>query len=121
MASPYKMDKDYWNDLPDSERHWIRRFMKAFEYGDFDELRALCDEAPSEEFERLKSEIMYERDFYKRDQAPTMTRSRYSEADYGWAQPVENSNKRNAIDVCYYNDQTTTDYEDRIVRKARRK
>ncbi len=95
------MDKDYWKELPRAEREWISRFMKAFEYGNFEILRELCDEAPSEEFERLKSEIMYERDFYKRDQVSQGRRARYSEYDYGWSKESESSNKREFIDNDY--------------------
>ncbi len=86
-ASPYEIEKDYWDQLPKEARDWVEKYSKAVEFGNFNILRELCDTAPSEMFEEIKQEIIYERDFYKRNQytIPTSRFSRYSEHDYSWA------------------------------------
>lgn len=102
MTSPYKLEKDYWNDLPREERKWMQRYMRACEYGDMDVLHELCIEAPTDGFERLKEEIKYERRFHERN-TPSMGHSRYSEQDYGWAElmKVKESAKTDISQDCW--------------------
>jgi len=106
--SPYKVEKDYFKELPDDARQWMDRYIKACEYGNMEVLYELCEEAPSDQFEQIKAEIAYEREFYRRDQytIPLQYNSTYTEWSYGWEQGTKNANKRSQIDQMYETEST---------------
>lgn len=107
--NPYAPERDYWDELPEDALEWMKRFTKATAYGSFDTLLDLCEEAPSDQFDKIKQEIMYERDFYKRN-TMTLKHSRYSALDYGWS-------------ALYQESQAESEYEDftQPIRKRRKK
>lgn len=89
MYMPTEDVKEIWPKLTAKEQEWYMRFCKAVDYGNMEILQELCDEAPSDQFERLKAEITYERDAHKRAQytLPKTRKPRYTEWDYAWNQP----------------------------------
>lgn len=99
MTSPYKVERDYFDDLPEDALRWMRRYIRACEYGNTDTLFDLCEEAPTDQYERLKQEIDYERKYHMRN-TPNVAHSRYSELDYGWT-PTSSVSMRNAIKYDY--------------------
>lgn len=101
-TSPYALEKEYWDSLPPDARQWVEKYSKAVEFGNFNVLKELCETAPSDQFEEIKSEVMYERDFYKRNQyiIPEQYNSKYTEWDYSWAAPTRPS-KRTMIEAAY--------------------
>ncbi len=102
-TSPYALEKEYWETLPKEARQWMDKYAKAVEFGNFQVLQELCDKAPSDQFEEIKSEVMYERDFYKRDQytIPSQYNSTYTEWDFSWSAPQRVANKRAKIERYY--------------------
>ena len=81
--------KEIWDKMTAEERDWYERFIKATRYRNFTELQYLCDLAPSDKFEELKSELVYEAGASRRNtyKVPVKYNSRYTEWDYAWSQP----------------------------------
>lgn len=82
--NPYAPERDYWDSLDPEALEWMKRFVRATTYGNQPTLRELCDAAGSNEFDTIRKEVSYERDYYKRATF-VLTRSRYCAEDYGWS------------------------------------
>lgn len=102
-GQPDEWVEDGWDTFDTSAKEWYTRFANAFYWGDYKALQQLCDEAPSDQFERFKEEIRYELDSWSRRQytVPKSRKPNLSEWDYAWAPSIKKSNKRAEIDEAY--------------------
>lgn len=120
---PDEWVEDGWNKFDEGAKKWYIRFVKATKYSNMSILQELCDEAPTDQFERLRSEIWYERDEHKRAQY-TLPKSRfpsYTEWDYSWSAPRHASAKDSVIAEYYGEQSDSEDYDNPITkRRARR-
>ena len=110
-VAPDEWAQDGWKDFGEVERQWYRRYVKATTHGNMEILQELCEEAPTDQFERIKEEVIYERHAYERNRytIPTSRFPRYSELDYSWAAP-RRATAKDEVHNEYYGDSEEADY-----------
>ena len=103
MRLPDEDVQPIWEKMTKEEQHWYKKFKQATQCHDWNALQWLCDEAPSDQYERLYAEIAYEANAFMRAryEVPKSHNSTYSEWDYSWAAPKRSANKRGRIDNDY--------------------
>jgi hypothetical protein len=119
---PDEWVEDGWDNFTPEAREWYYRYSKATTYGNFDVLRELCEEAPTDQYERIKEEIIYERNSYQRGQytIPKSNFPSYSEWDYSWSAPPPRCPKTEVVSD-YYGEESNAEMYSPTKRKKKSK